>query len=124
MCFTVFMCDQKGKIIEIGSDPLERVQTNRELFENVITGDESWIFHHNPFYFNIKRKIEVYNRHNYPQSKPVNVKSKGLMSIIVFDCRGVMCHEYISRNQTLDQGSRTGCSLACSLRLFTVPIRI
>lgn len=48
--------------MEIGLDLLKRIQMNRELLDNVVAGDESWIFHYNPFYFNIKRKSNVYNR--------------------------------------------------------------
>ena len=39
--------DQKARRIQDCQDILERLETGEHLLENVITGDESWMFEYN-----------------------------------------------------------------------------
>jgi hypothetical protein len=68
----------------------------------VITGDESWGFQFDP---QTKRQSMQWQTPSSPRLKKARMSRSKIKSMLVvlFDCRGVVHHEFVPPNQTVNQ---------------------
>ena len=94
--------DQKDRRLQVCQDILGRLQTEPNLLEKVITGDESWIFEYDP---ETKRQSLQWKSPGSPRPKKARQsKSKvKLMLIAFFDVRGIVHTEFLPQGQTVNQ---------------------
>ena len=94
--------DQKQRRVEVCEDILQRVETEPDLLERVITGDESWIFEFDP---ETKRQSLQWKCPGSPRPKKAR-QSKSqvkLMLIAFFDIRGIVHMEFLPQGHTINQ---------------------
>ena len=86
--------DQKERRVEVCQDILEHLQTEPDLLQRVITGDESWIFEYDP---ETKRQSLQWKCPSSPRPKKARqLRSKiKLMLIAFFDARGIVHMEFL-----------------------------
>ena len=94
--------DQKERRVEVCQDILEHLQTEPDLLQRVITGDESWIFEYDP---ETKRQSLQWKCPSSPRPKKARQsRSKiKLMLIAFFDARGIVHMEFLPQGQTVNQ---------------------
>jgi len=73
-----------------------------DFLDLVITGDESWIFQYDP---QTKRQSMQWQTPSSPRLKKARMSRSKIKSMLVvlFDCRGVVHHEFVPPNQTVNQ---------------------
>ena len=94
--------DQKERHMEVCQDILEHLQTEPDLLQRVITGDESWIFKYD---LETKRQSLQWKYPSSPRPKKARQsRSKiKLMLIAFFDVRGIVHMELLPQGQTVNQ---------------------
>ena len=94
--------DQKERRVEVCQDILEHLQTEPDLPQRVITGDESWIFEYD---LETKRQSLQWKCPSSPRPKKARqLRSKiKLMLIALFDGRGIVHMEFLPQGQTVNQ---------------------
>ena len=94
--------DQKERRVQVCQDILERLESDPRLLENVITGDESWIFEYDP---ETKRQSRQWKTPGSPRpTKARQTKSKmKLLLVAFFDVRGIVHMEFLPHGQTVTQ---------------------
>ena len=94
--------DQKERRIQVCQDILERLETDPHLLENVITGDESWIFEYDP---ETKRQNLQWKSPGSPRpTKARQTKSRmKLLLIAFFDVRVIVHIEFLPYGHTVNQ---------------------
>ena len=88
--------------MEVCQDILEHLQTQQDLLQRVIIGDESWIFEYDP---ETKRQSLQWKCPSSPKPKRARqLRSKiKLMLIAFFDARGIVHMEFLPQGQTVNQ---------------------
>ena len=94
--------DQKTRRLHVCQDILQQLQTDATLLEKVITGDESWIFEYDP---ETKRQSCQWKSPGSPRPKKARMQKSQVkvMLITFFDHQGMVHHEYVPHNQTVNQ---------------------
>lgn len=94
--------DQKERRMEVCQDILECIDTEPDLLQRVITGDESWIFEYDP---ETKRQSLQWKSPGSP--RPVKARQSRsqikLMLIVFFDVRGIVHMEFLPQGTTVNQ---------------------
>jgi len=85
--------DQKQCRLRISSDLLR----NAEMFDRVITGDETWCFQYDP---ETKRHCKQWKTEFTSAEKSTHVKT---MFVCFFDHKGIVHYEFIAQGQTVNQ---------------------
>ena len=81
---------------------LERIQSDRNFLNNVITGDETWIFEYNP---ETKRQSKDWHTSASPRPKKGRMSKSKIKSILIcfFDSEGIFHTEFLPQGQTANQ---------------------
>ena len=100
--------DQKQRRLHISSDLLR----NAEMFDRVITGDETWCFKYDP---GIKRQSLQWKTQNSSRPKKARMSQSQFKTMLLcfFDHKGVVHYEFIAQGQTVNQQ----CYLEMLIRL-------
>jgi hypothetical protein len=90
--------DQKQCQPHISSDLLH----NAEMFDRVITGDETWCFQYN---LETKRQSMQWKTQNSPPSKRARVSCSQFKTMLVcfFDHKGIVCYAFVVQGQMVNQ---------------------
>lgn len=93
--------DEKTNRAEISSELLQRVEIEPDYLDNVITGDETWVFEYDP---ETKRQSSEWHTDQSPKPKKARMsKSKvKTMLIVFFDSKGVVHKEFVPQGQTVN----------------------
>ena len=94
--------DQKERRVEMYQNVLEHLQTEPDLLQRVITGDESWIFEYD---LETKRQSLRWKCPSSPKpnkARQSRFKIK-LMLIAFFNVRGIVHMEFLPQGQTINQ---------------------
>ena len=83
--------DQKARRIDVSHDILERLETKSNLLQNVITGEESWVFEYD---LETKRQSLQWKMSTFPKAKKARSKIK-VMLIAFFDARGFVHFQFL-----------------------------
>ena len=94
--------DQKTRRLHVCQDILQQLQTDATLLEKVITGDKSWIFEYDP---ETKRQSCQWKSPGSPRPKKARMQKfqVKVMLITFFDHQGMVHHEYVPHDQTVNQ---------------------
>ena len=98
--------DQKQRRLHTSSDLLR----NSQLFDRVITGDETWCLQCDP---KTKRQSMQWKTQNSPRPKKARVFRSQVKTMLVcfFNHKGIVHYEFIAQGQTVNQ--------QCYLELLT-----
>ena len=91
---------QKERPVQVCQDILEQLEIEPSLLKRVFTGDDSWIFEHDPL---IKRQCLEWKSALSLRPKKARVfKSKTkVMLIAFFDVHGIVHAEFLPQGQTI-----------------------
>ncbi|UYV73469.1 hypothetical protein LAZ67_10003549 [Cordylochernes scorpioides] len=72
-----------------------------QLFSHIVTGDESWVHHSTP---ETKRQSMVWKKpeESAPKKAKVTISAGKVMSIVFWDCKGVLLVDYLPPNTTVN----------------------
>ena len=94
--------DQKKLQLDIAQDILDQLEDNASFLDNVVTGDESWVFQYDP-----ETKCQSLQWTSPDCPRPIKARqSKSLvkaMLITFFDSRGLIHHKFVPQGQTVNQ---------------------
>ena len=90
--------DQKQRRLHISSD----LSRNEEMFDRVITGDETWFFQYDP---ETKRQNMRWKTQNSPRTKKARVSRSHVKIVLVcvFGHKEIVHYEFIAQGQTVNQ---------------------
>ena len=90
--------DQKARRVDLSRDVLEHLEGNPEFLDNVITGDETWVFQYDR---ETKRQSLQWKTARSPRPKKARMsKSKiKVMLIAFFDHQGLVHHEFVPQGK-------------------------
>jgi len=94
----VLAYDQKQHRLHISFDLLR----NAEMFDRVITGDETWCFQYDP---ETKRQSMQWKTRISPRPKKARMSRSQVKTMLVcfFDHKGIVHYEVIAQGQTVNQ---------------------
>jgi len=94
----IFTHDQKQPQLHISSDLLR----NAEMFDRVITSDETWCFQHDP---ETKRQSMQWKTQNSPRQKKARMSQLQvkIMLVCFFDRKGIVHYGFIAQGQMVHQ---------------------
>lgn len=94
--------DQKARRVDLSRDVLEQLEGNPEFLDNVITGDETWVFQYDP---ETKRQSLQWKTAGSPRPKKARMSRSRVkvMLIVFFDNKGLVHHEFVQQGQTVNQ---------------------
>ena len=94
--------DQKARRVDLSRDVLEQLEGNPEFLDNVITGDETWVFQYDP---ETKRQSLQWKTAGSPRPKKARMSRARIkvMLIVFFDNKGRVHHEFVPQGQTVNQ---------------------
>ena len=86
--------------MEICQDLLGRLEIEPNFLHKVITGDESWVFNHNP---ETKWQSEEWHTKGSPHPKKARMSRSRVktMIIVFFDIHGIVHKEFVPPRQTV-----------------------
>lgn len=89
--------EQKENRLRICQDWLE----NSDIFTNVITGDESWIYEYDP---ETKKQSMEWKKTGEPRTKKARMSKSKIkaMMMVFFDSRGIVLLEWVPQGQTVN----------------------
>ena len=88
--------------MEVCQDILEHLQTEPDLLQRVITGDESWIFEYDLETKHQSLQWKCLSSLRPKKAKQLRSKIK-LMLITFFNTRGIVHKEFLPQGQTINQ---------------------
>jgi hypothetical protein len=79
---------------------LEWIQSDRNFFKSVITGDESCIFEYDP---ETKRESHEWHKSASPRSRKARMSKSKIKSMLIcfFNCQGIAHKEFVPQGQTV-----------------------
>ena len=94
--------DQRARRVDVSRDILEQLEGNPEFLDDVITGDETWVFQYDP---ETKRQSLHWKTAGSPRPKKARMSRSRVkvMLIVFFDHKGLVHHEFVPQGQTVDQ---------------------
>ena len=94
--------EQKAQRLNACRDILQQMEADEKLLENVITGDESWVFQYDP---ETKRQSRQWKSASSPRPKKARMQRSQVkvMLITFFDHQGMVHHEFVPKGQTVNQ---------------------
>lgn len=86
--------------LDVAQDMLDCVARDSNFMNNIITGDESWIYGYDP---ETKAQSSEWKHPSSPRPKKVRRVNSAVkvMLTVFFDCQGVVHHEYAPPKQTI-----------------------
>ena len=83
-------------------DVLQQLEADDKLLENVITGDESWVFQYDP---ETKQQSYQWKSASSPRPKKACMQCSQVkvMLITFFDHHGLVHHEFVPQGQTVNR---------------------
>ena len=93
---------QKAQRLNACQDILQQIEADEKLLENVITGDESWVFPYDP---EAKRQNCQWKSVFLPRPKKARMQCSQVkvMLITFFDNHEMVHHEFVPQGQTVNQ---------------------
>ena len=93
--------DQKQRRLSACEDLLQRIEEDPRFLDNVITGDETWIFEYDP---ETKRQSSEWHTKASPRPKKARMSKSRVkvMLIVFFDGKGVVHREFVPEGQTVN----------------------
>ena len=92
----------KAQRLNACRDILQQLETDDKLLENVITGDESWVFQ-----YDSETKQQSRQRKSASSPRPKKTRMQRaqvkVMLITFFDHHGLVHHEFVPQGQTVNQ---------------------
>ena len=94
--------EQKQRRVNFCKDMLEKIADDVDILGQVITGDETWVFHYDP---ETKRQSMQWKTGTSPRPKKARMsKSKiKVMLIAFFNQQGLVHHEFVPEGETVNQ---------------------
>ena len=96
----LFTEEQKAQRLNACRDILQQMEADEKLLENVITGDESWVFQYDP---ETKRQSRQWKSVSSPKKSRMQRSQVKVMLITFFDHQGMVHHEFVPQGQTVNQ---------------------
>lgn len=93
--------DQKTTRKTISQELLDRVSEEPDLLNNVVTGDETWVFEYDP---QTKRQSSEWHTSSSPRPKQARMSKSKQKSMLIcfFDGNGVIHKEFVPPGQTVN----------------------
>lgn len=93
--------EQKLSRVEISQEILDCVQEDPNFLDNVITGDETWVFQYDP---ETKRSSSEWHTDESPRPKKARMSKSKIktMLIVFFDRRGIVHKEFVPTGTTVN----------------------
>ncbi|XP_029163422.1 protein GVQW3-like [Nylanderia fulva] len=93
--------DQRLNRLEIATQLADRCKNDPNFLENVVSGDETWVFEYDP---ESKRQSAEWQTPASPRQKKARMSTSRIkaMLIVFFDKRGVVHHEFVPEGQTVN----------------------
>ena len=93
--------EQKESRVSISRGLLDRVTGDTEFLEQVITGDETWVFEYDP---ERKRRSSEWHTTESPRPKKARMSKSKMKSIVIvfFYSKGVVHKEFVPPGQTVN----------------------
>lgn len=93
--------EQKENRVSISRELLDRVRGDPDFLEQVITGDETWVFEYDP---ETKRQSSEWHTTESPRPKKARMSKSKVKSMLIafFDSKGVVHKEFVPPGQTVN----------------------
>jgi len=94
--------EQKDNWKDVCLHLLQQMQSDRNFFKNVITGDKTWIFEYDP---ETKRQSKGWHTSASPCPKKARMSKPKVISMLncFFDSQGIVHTEFVPQGQTVNQ---------------------
>lgn len=93
--------EQKVLRMEMSQENLELIEEDPTFLNNVITGDESWVFEYDP---TTKRQSCEWHTPDSPRPKKARMSKSKVKTMLIafFDIRGLVHHEFVPAGTTVN----------------------
>lgn len=93
--------EQKQSRVEISQEIVDCIKEDEHFMDNVITGDETWIFQYDP---ETKRQSAEWHTQTSPRPKKARMSKSKIktMLIVFFDRRGIVHKEFVPPEKTVN----------------------
>lgn len=93
--------EHKRKRLECAKKNLERLASEPDFFENIITGDETWVHYDTP---ETKRQSMTWKHTESPTAKKFKktISAKKTMASVFWDVQGVVLCEFLPKGETIN----------------------
>lgn len=93
--------EQKELRVEISQEILDCLEEDEHFLDNVITGDETWVFQYDP---ETKRQSEEWHTAQSPRQKKARMSKSKVKSMLIafFDRRGIVHKEFVPPGQIVN----------------------
>ena len=92
--------DQKAQRLNACRDILQQMEADEKLLENVITGDEPWVFQYDT---ETKRQSRQWKSVSSLRPKNACMQRSQVKVITFFDHKGMVHHEFVPQGQAVNQ---------------------
>jgi hypothetical protein len=101
----IFTPEQKEQLLSITLELHDRVNSDPNFFESVMTGNESWMYGYGP---KTKAQSSQWKTLNLPRLKKVRQSKASVMLIVFFDLEGIVLSEFVPRGTTVNSAYYKG----------------